>query len=62
LLKDSLIDEFIISVIPLLLGDGVPLFKKGRPELNLRLINSKHFDKGLVQLHYIRIENTNDKK
>ncbi|MDP4208281.1 MAG: dihydrofolate reductase family protein [Bacteroidota bacterium] len=54
LLMDNLIDEFVISVIPIILGDGVPLFKKGRPELNLRLIDSRQFDKGLVQLHYIR--------
>lgn len=57
LLKENLIDEFIISVIPIMLGDGVPLFNKGRPELNLRLINSLHFDKGLVQLHYVRLDN-----
>lgn len=55
LLKDNLIDEFVISVIPIILGDGIPLFNKARCELKLRLINSKHFDKGLVQLHYVRI-------
>lgn len=52
LLKDNLIDEFIISVIPILLGDGVRLFKDGRPEKELTLIGSKKFEKGLVQLHY----------
>jgi dihydrofolate reductase len=62
LLKDNLIDEFIISVVPVILGDGVPLFKKGHTELNLQLINSKQFSKGLVQLHYVRIEKENDKK
>jgi dihydrofolate reductase len=52
LLKENLIDEFIISVIPVILGDGVRLFKGGRPELSLRLIRCQYFDKGLVQLHY----------
>ena len=56
LMCNNLIDEFIISVIPILLGDGVPLFKKGRPELALRILNSKTFDKGLVQIHYSKIE------
>ena len=56
LLMDNLIDEFVISVIPMMLGDGVQLFKKGRPELKLQLINSIRYDKGLVQLHYIRKE------
>ncbi len=56
LLKDNLIDEFYISVIPVLLGDGISLFKGGRPEIELQLINSTHFDKGLVQMHYIRVD------
>ena len=57
LLKEDLIDEFYISVIPVLLGDGIPLFKSGRPEIGLKLISSKSFDKGLVQLHYMRAAN-----
>jgi dihydrofolate reductase len=56
LLRDNLIEEFVISVIPVILGDGIPLFKTGIPELTLRLINSRHFEKGVVQLHYIRSE------
>ncbi|WP_025763994.1 dihydrofolate reductase family protein [Dyadobacter tibetensis] len=54
LLKHNLIDEFIISVIPILLGEGVSLFKDGRPEQNLEFISSKSFETGLVQLHYKR--------
>lgn len=54
LMKEDLVDEYIISVIPILLGDGIKLFKDGRPQQNLKLISSKQFDKGLVQLHYER--------
>ena len=57
LLYDNLIDEFYISVIPVLLGSGISLFKNGRPEIGLKLIQTKQFDKGLVQLHYILTEN-----
>lgn len=56
LLKDDLIDEFIISVIPILLGDGIKLFKDGRPEQKLELVSTKQFEKGLVQLHYRRAD------
>jgi len=56
LLKENLIDEFYISIIPILLGDGISLFKGGRPETSLKLIGSKQFDKGLVQLHYVQLE------
>ncbi|HYH16202.1 MAG TPA: dihydrofolate reductase family protein [Flavisolibacter sp.] len=54
LLKDQLIDEFYISLIPVLLGEGVRLFKNDFTEQTLELVAVKHFKKGLVQLHYKR--------
>ncbi len=54
LLKHDLIDEFIISVIPVLLGDGIKLFKDGRPEQRLEFITAKTFETGLIQLYYRR--------
>ncbi|WP_335965146.1 dihydrofolate reductase family protein [Galbibacter sp. PAP.153] len=54
LLKNDLIDTFIISVIPVLLGNGTRLFKDGRPEQLLEFITVKAFDTGLTQLHYKR--------
>lgn len=54
LLQRDLIDELILSVVPILLGDGVRLFKDGRPEQALRFRTAKTFDTGLVQLHYKR--------
>ncbi|MFP3596964.1 dihydrofolate reductase family protein [Chryseobacterium sp. SIMBA_029] len=52
LLKHCLIDEFTISVIPVLLGDGTRLFKNGRPEQVLNFVTAKTFETGLTQLHY----------
>lgn len=52
LLHHHLVDELIISVIPILLGTGTRLFKDGRPEQNLDFLSAKSFDSGLVQLHY----------
>lgn len=54
LLKNDLIDEFIIAVIPVLLGNGTRLFKDGRPEQQLELFNVKTFETGLTQLYYKR--------
>jgi dihydrofolate reductase len=51
-MKDNLIDEFIISIIPIFLGSGVRLFNEGIPEKRLKLISVKNFDSGLVQLKY----------
>ncbi len=53
-LKDYLFDELIISIIPVLLGDGIRLFGQSFPEQKLKLVGTKVFEKGLVQLHYIR--------
>lgn len=57
LMKNDLIDEFIISIIPVLLGDGIKLFKDGRPMKELKLVTSRQFGSGLTQLHYIRVNN-----
>lgn len=54
LIKSDLIDEYIISIVPILLGSGVRLFKSERPEQVLELVETKTFDTGLTQLRYIR--------
>jgi dihydrofolate reductase len=54
LLKNDLIDELTISMIPILVGNGTRLFKDNRPEQELELMSSKSFDTGLTQLHYKR--------
>lgn len=52
LLKDSLIDKMVISIIPHLVGNGIRLFKDNRPEEKLKLLKSITFPSGLVQLWY----------
>lgn len=51
-MKHHLVDEFIISIIPVFLGSGIRLFNDGRPEISMKLISSQSFSSGLVQLHY----------
>ncbi|MHB9147020.1 MAG: dihydrofolate reductase family protein [Candidatus Amoebophilus sp.] len=50
--KDHLIDEYIISIIPILLGSGIPLFKACNVEEKLELSSAKAYPSGLVQVHY----------
>ncbi len=52
LMKNNLIDRFVISVIPVFLGNGIPLFKHDREEQNLKLVDCKTFESGLVQMCY----------
>ena len=52
LLKQNLVDEMIISVIPVLLGSGIRLFHENQNQKKLDLIAEKSYPAGLVQLHY----------
>lgn len=51
-LKAGLIDELTLSLIPVLLGSGIPLFGDGVSETGLSLQSSRGFESGLVQLRY----------
>jgi len=53
----SLITAYIVSVIPVLLGAGVPLFGSPAAAERLRLVASQVYPLGLVQLHYLRDSN-----
>lgn len=50
-LKQGIVDEIIITVIPVLLGKGIPLFKNVEKETKLELIKTEKFGQ-LVDLHY----------
>jgi dihydrofolate reductase len=51
-LDEGAIDEFIISVVPLFIGEGIPLIAPRHREAPLRLRSTKAFPDGVVQLHY----------
>ena len=51
-LNADLVDEIILSVHPIILGKGIPLFNDIKKRVNLRLLESIPFKSGLVQLHY----------
>jgi len=54
--KEDLIDEMIITIIPILLGGGSPLFSKLPHELEFDCKESKMFLNKIVQNHFQRIE------
>lgn len=51
-LAEGLIDDMTLSLVPILLGEGVPLFGKGTPECRLHLEESRAFASGLVQSRF----------
>ncbi|MFT8349756.1 dihydrofolate reductase family protein [Clostridium saccharoperbutylacetonicum] len=52
-IKQDLIDKYIITIIPTILGNGVPLFIGKNPEIKLKLIETKTVD-GMVEFTYVR--------
>jgi dihydrofolate reductase len=53
--RHDLVDEFIVSVHPIILGTGIPLFLSGLPELPLQLVPVEHLRSGLVQMSYASV-------
>jgi dihydrofolate reductase len=60
-LDEGEIDEFIIHVIPTLIGEGIPLVAPRHRTVPLRLLSSKKFSDGVVRLHY-EVEKRKPKK
>lgn len=48
------IDEIILSIIPVCLGDGIPLFQTTSFTPKFKMIKCRSFDTGVVQIHYKR--------
>jgi len=46
------IDEFVVSVVPVFLGDGIPLIARRHRPVALELLSVERFEDGLVQLRY----------
>lgn len=51
-LSAGLIDDVTITIIPVVLGDGIPLFASGIPEAQLTLTGCDASDNGFVQVRY----------
>jgi dihydrofolate reductase len=51
-LDEDAIDEFIITVIPIFIGEGIPLIAPRHREVPLKLRSVKPFPDGVVQVHY----------
>ncbi len=61
-LDEQQIDEFIIHVIPILIGEGIPLIQPRHRSVQLGLLSSRRYSDGVVRLHYRVLRPTPVKK
>jgi dihydrofolate reductase len=54
-LRADLVDELYLGVVPVAIGEGIPLFQAGFPQRDFSLVENKTFSKGLIALKYSRV-------
>jgi dihydrofolate reductase len=58
-LKEDLIDEMVITIIPILLGGGTPLFSELSRKLEFECLRSEVYLNKIVQNHFRRVSGDN---
>lgn len=53
-LKDDLVDELYLGVVPVLIGEGLPLFPPGFPQREFKLLENKTYSQSMISLKYAR--------
>lgn len=56
-LSEGLVDEITVTVIPVVLGDGIPLFGSMKNDINLAHVRTTAYDFGFVQTTYSILKN-----
>jgi len=55
-LNEKLVDELIIFIIPVVLGEGIALFRNIPEKTVLEMVNSNTYSNGVTEINY-RINN-----
>lgn len=51
-LRAAMVDRFILTIIPVLIGKGKPLFGTLPDDVNLKLVDHQSWPSGLLQVTY----------
>jgi dihydrofolate reductase len=49
---EGLLDELHVTIVPVVLGEGKPLFDRGLPRGPMQLTGTRAFDSGMVEVRY----------
>jgi dihydrofolate reductase len=55
-LQAGLVDRLVLTRVPVLIGDGIPLFGSLPHDVRLRHVETRSYPSGLVQTEYVRGE------
>ena len=53
-LRADLVDELCLGIVPVLLGEGIPLFPSSFPQRDFSLVENKTYSRGLIALKFER--------
>jgi dihydrofolate reductase len=53
-LRADLVDEIYLAIMPVLLGDGIPLYLRDHPQHDFKLLECRGYSRGMVTLWYSR--------
>jgi dihydrofolate reductase len=52
LMNANMVDEITLSIHPLIIGNGISLFREIKRQIKLKVLNSITYNSGLIQIHY----------
>jgi dihydrofolate reductase len=61
-LREDLVDELHLGIVPVLIGEGIPAFASGFPERKFGLVENKSYSKGMIGLQYERRKSKKGRK
>ncbi len=53
-LREDVVDRVELAIIPILLGEGIPLFPPGFPQRDWALVNHRSYPSGILSVTYAR--------
>ena len=54
MLNEGLVDEMILTIFPLVLGEGIPLFAPGAARSSFKTVGCETYETGLIQWRLVR--------
>lgn len=57
-LSENLVDEIYLDIEPIIIGQGIPIFKEASFQSSLKLLGQKNISNNEIQLHYQIIKKT----